>query len=223
MTPARSGGGCCPTAWGGPVGRLRAGVERGVRDPAQDRLTGRFGVRGCDQVSFLGRVSRRGSVSERPKEHASKACVGESPPWVQIPPLPPPEGPQPQHLADLGPFVLSRPTDSLRFGVVPGLRRCLGGDHYRASDEPGTRLAAEPGKCPMCPRKRSRRAPAHGPAGLPRHIDVIVRFVPRPLQTQAASPGWVAHPSAGTSAMAVIMHSRRAASVTSLCPLLPHP
>src|SRR6476646_9981879 len=33
--------------------------------------------------------SRRGSVSERPKEHASKACVGESPPWVQIPPLPP--------------------------------------------------------------------------------------------------------------------------------------
>src|SRR6478735_6284287 len=32
--------------------------------------------------------SRRGSVSERPKEHASKACVGESPPWVQIPPLP---------------------------------------------------------------------------------------------------------------------------------------
>jgi hypothetical protein len=29
-----------------------------------------------------------GGVSERPKEHASKACVGESPPWVQIPPPP---------------------------------------------------------------------------------------------------------------------------------------
>ena len=30
-----------------------------------------------------------GGVSERPKEHTSKACVGESPPWVQIPPPPP--------------------------------------------------------------------------------------------------------------------------------------
>ena len=30
-----------------------------------------------------------GSVSERPKEHASKACEGATPPWVQIPPLPP--------------------------------------------------------------------------------------------------------------------------------------
>ena len=29
-----------------------------------------------------------GGVSERPKEHASKACVGASPPWVQIPPPP---------------------------------------------------------------------------------------------------------------------------------------
>ena len=27
-------------------------------------------------------------MSERPKEHASKACEGESPPWVQIPPTP---------------------------------------------------------------------------------------------------------------------------------------
>ena len=30
-----------------------------------------------------------GGVSERPKEHASKACVGVTPPWVQIPPPPP--------------------------------------------------------------------------------------------------------------------------------------
>ena len=28
-------------------------------------------------------------MSERPKEHASKACEGSRPPWVQIPPLPP--------------------------------------------------------------------------------------------------------------------------------------
>src|SRR6478752_243654 len=49
--------------------------------------------------------SRRGSVSERPKEHASKACVGESPPWVQIPPAPPyslTAGP----LLEEGPFLL---------------------------------------------------------------------------------------------------------------------
>ena len=30
-----------------------------------------------------------GSVSERPKVQLSKSCVGESPPWVQIPPGPP--------------------------------------------------------------------------------------------------------------------------------------
>src|SRR4051794_36354942 len=29
-----------------------------------------------------------GGVSERPKEHASKACEGVTPPWVQIPPPP---------------------------------------------------------------------------------------------------------------------------------------
>ena len=29
-----------------------------------------------------------GGVSERPKEHASKACEGATPPWVQIPPPP---------------------------------------------------------------------------------------------------------------------------------------
>ena len=30
-----------------------------------------------------------GDVSERPKVQLSKSCVGESPPWVQIPPSPP--------------------------------------------------------------------------------------------------------------------------------------
>ena len=41
--------------------------------------------------SATGPVKYRGegSVSERPKEHASKACERESVPWVQIPPLPP--------------------------------------------------------------------------------------------------------------------------------------
>src|SRR3981081_1804178 len=32
---------------------------------------------------------RHGEVSERFKEHAWKACVGETQPWVQIPPSPP--------------------------------------------------------------------------------------------------------------------------------------
>ena len=30
-----------------------------------------------------------GTVSERPKDHVSKTCVGATPPWVQIPPVPP--------------------------------------------------------------------------------------------------------------------------------------
>src|SRR4051812_26246678 len=63
--------------------------------------------------------SRRGSVSERPKEHASKACVGESPPWVQIPPLPPVEGPHPQHHADVGSFVVPRSPETHRFELSP--------------------------------------------------------------------------------------------------------
>src|SRR5713226_8733852 len=33
--------------------------------------------------------ARRGEVSERLKEHAWKACVGETQPWVRIPPSPP--------------------------------------------------------------------------------------------------------------------------------------
>jgi hypothetical protein len=37
---------------------------------------------------WLG-FSSRGEVSERFKEHAWKACVGETQPWVRIPPSPP--------------------------------------------------------------------------------------------------------------------------------------
>ena len=36
----------------------------------------------------------RGTVSERPKVQLSKSCVGESPPWVQIPPVPPHASPR---------------------------------------------------------------------------------------------------------------------------------
>jgi hypothetical protein len=49
-----------------------------------------------------------GAVSERPKEHASKACVGESPPWVQIPPAPP---------DDYGPDLTARYRAVVAFGT----------------------------------------------------------------------------------------------------------
>src|SRR3981189_2501529 len=44
-----------------------------------------------DSVKLIRFVARRtcGEVSERFKEHAWKACVGEILPWVRIPPSPP--------------------------------------------------------------------------------------------------------------------------------------
>jgi hypothetical protein len=55
-----------------------------------------------------------GGVSERPKEHASKACVGETPPWVQIPP------PPRLTCGNAGPALLGRA------GIfVPSLNSCL--------------------------------------------------------------------------------------------------
>jgi hypothetical protein len=41
------------------------------------------------KVGLLSRIVAHGGVSERPKERASKARVGETQPWVQIPPPPP--------------------------------------------------------------------------------------------------------------------------------------
>jgi hypothetical protein len=41
------------------------------------------------QFVRLLKSQRRGEVSERFKEHAWKACVGETQPWVRIPPSPP--------------------------------------------------------------------------------------------------------------------------------------
>ncbi len=39
------------------------------------------------------RVNLSRTVSERPKDHVSKTCVGATPPWVQIPPVPPQKTP----------------------------------------------------------------------------------------------------------------------------------
>ena len=41
------------------------------------------------EVLTTSRIVAHGGVSERPKERASKARVGETQPWVQIPPPPP--------------------------------------------------------------------------------------------------------------------------------------
>jgi hypothetical protein len=41
------------------------------------------------ELRALSRIVAHGGVSERPKERASKARVGETQPWVQIPPPPP--------------------------------------------------------------------------------------------------------------------------------------
>jgi hypothetical protein len=43
----------------------------------------------CAGLSFLINWYGSGEVSERFKEHAWKACVGEILPWVRIPPSPP--------------------------------------------------------------------------------------------------------------------------------------
>ena len=55
-----------------------------------------------------------GGVSERPKEHASKACVGVTSPWVQIPP-PPPRGPD--ETRGLG---LTKPPERVPEGAFSG-------------------------------------------------------------------------------------------------------
>ena len=49
---------------------------------------------------------RGGGVSERPKEHASKACEGATPPWVQIPPPPLPSATAPRPHRREAPFAL---------------------------------------------------------------------------------------------------------------------
>ena len=76
------------------------------RTPARERRAARRAT-SRDRATFRGRPGARptgfvrpgrhlrwgatlvgGGVSERPKEHASKACVGATPPWVRIPPPP---------------------------------------------------------------------------------------------------------------------------------------
>ena len=81
--------GACGSVWDltrDPLATHVVDVVGGVRE--------RRSQQPCSSISSRaggsGKVSP-GGVSERPKEHASKACVGVTPPWVQIPP-PPPHG-----------------------------------------------------------------------------------------------------------------------------------
>ena len=66
-----------------------------------------------------------GGVSERPKEHASKACVGVTSPWVQIPP-PPPRGPD--ETRGLG---LTKPPEGVPAGAFSGGFAVRGGFRVR--------------------------------------------------------------------------------------------
>src|SRR5690348_10424329 len=66
------------------------------------------GVRPLRSGTLLG-----GGVSERPKEHASKACEGATPPWVQIPPPPPTNQEGPDALSS-GPSSLAGGSGSCR-------------------------------------------------------------------------------------------------------------
>ncbi len=87
----------------GPQGRGgRVAVGRRARPSAQPPARGRVAecwprspASCCSPFSGASETSGNlcgGGVSERPKEHASKACDGASHPWVQIPPPPPTVG-----------------------------------------------------------------------------------------------------------------------------------
>ena len=69
-----------------------------IQTPSMENLqtlTGKYGDEGDKLIfkilnsgDYLAKLLH-GDVSERPKVQLSKSCVGESPPWVQIPPSPP--------------------------------------------------------------------------------------------------------------------------------------
>src|SRR5580765_3172544 len=52
-------------------------------------MSGQFSPNRMFVLVWLGFTFPNGEVSERFKEHAWKACVGETRPWVRIPPSPP--------------------------------------------------------------------------------------------------------------------------------------
>ena len=67
-------------------------MARWRRHPARSTRPGEIDQSPAVSISDARRASGTlsgGGVSERPKEHASKACEGSRPPWVQIPPPPP--------------------------------------------------------------------------------------------------------------------------------------
>ena len=93
--PYRTGMPRCVLYWEARVGRLCFGGlgRRAGRIPVSDR--GTFGGLSQSVSIRVCRLShcpvRHGEMSEWLKEHAWKACVGETLPWVRIPLSPPPQ------------------------------------------------------------------------------------------------------------------------------------
>ena len=89
-------------AWVPRAGSAAVCRSRSPARPADRRRTCTPSVRRhASPRTRTGRAASRtlvgGGVSERPKEHVSKTCVGVTPPWVQIPPPPPTRGPLHPH------------------------------------------------------------------------------------------------------------------------------
>ncbi len=117
----------------------------------------------------------RGSVSERPKVQHSKCCVGETPPWVQIPPLPPPEGPHPRDSAAVGSFVVLRTPFSLRFA----LRNVHSRPHHQlVDDDPQVWRHVRP--LHIVSHRRALVRVLHREPLLHRHLDQLRSPVKRP-------------------------------------------
>ena len=80
---------CCSSIVKRRLAALHRDGELHIMIPLQ-KIYGSLRIFFCAQVSVsLNGFARSGEVSERFKEHAWKACVGETQPWVQIPPSPP--------------------------------------------------------------------------------------------------------------------------------------
>jgi hypothetical protein len=137
-----------------------------------------------------------GTVSERPKDHVSKTCVGATPPWVQIPPVPPQKTP-----VHSGVFlILDVPVVRIwcRSGSRrPVLRRrSLGRMHSRSSSEPvpesaqSVEYAGSPvqGSAPCSPVVSQIELATTSRCATPRSAQIRGDGPGRTLESQARSP-----------------------------------
>jgi hypothetical protein len=85
---------CCRAVQKLPRRRNSAPAAEYLRDSCWRMINYSFEATGrsfiCGRISVtLNVLDARGEVSEWLKEHAWKACVGATQPWVRIPPSPP--------------------------------------------------------------------------------------------------------------------------------------